>query len=80
MDESIKQFVIENINDVNREFSRLDEHILSANLNYQHTFNLGEFNPLLKAGTYTEYRTRKYNPVISCTHGIQEVCLLLMPS
>lgn len=60
MDESIKQFVIENINDVNREFSRLDEHILSANLNYQHTFNLGEFNPLLKAGTYTEYRTRKY--------------------
>lgn len=61
MDESIKQFVIENINDVNREFSRLDEHILSANLNYQHTFNLGEFNPLLKVGTYTEYRTRKYN-------------------
>ena len=61
MDEESHQFVIENINDANREFSRLDEHILSANVNYQHSFSLGEFNPLLKAGAYTEYRTRKYN-------------------
>lgn len=61
MDDESKQFMIENINDVNREFSRLDEHILSANVNYQHTFDFGEFNPLLKAGVYTEYRTRKYD-------------------
>ena len=49
MDEESHQFVIENINDANREFSHLDEHILSANVNYLHSFSLGEFNPSLKA-------------------------------
>ena len=53
-------FEIENLNDVNREFSRLDEHILSGNINYQHDFDFDGFKPVLKAGAYTEYRTRTY--------------------
>ena len=52
---------VENLNEINREFSRLDEHILSANVNYQHDFSFGDFTPVLKAGAYTEYRTREYN-------------------
>lgn len=55
------QLEVENLNEINREFSRLDEHILSANINYQHDFSFGEFTPSLKAGFYTEYRTREYN-------------------
>ena len=55
------QLEVENLNEINREFSRLDEHILSANLNYQHDFAFGDFTPTLKMGGYTEYRTREYN-------------------
>ena len=55
------QLEVENLNEINREFSRLDEHILSANLNYQHDFAFGDFTPTLKLGGYTEYRTREYN-------------------
>lgn len=50
-----------NGNDISREFTKLDEHILSANVNYQHDFTFGNFMPALKAGAYTEYRTRNYN-------------------
>lgn len=55
------QLEVENLNEINREFSRLDEHILSANLNYQHDFAFGDFTPTLKMGGYTEDRTREYN-------------------
>ncbi|WP_233522777.1 MULTISPECIES: TonB-dependent receptor [unclassified Bacteroides] len=44
-----------------REFTRLDEHIASANVNYRHDFAFGDFTPVLKAGLYGEYRTRAYN-------------------
>ena len=47
-------------NDINREFTKLDEHILSAGLNYERPFKLGEFAPTVKAGIFGEYRTRKY--------------------
>lgn len=47
-------------NDINREFTRLDEHIVSANANARHDFHFGTFEPQLKAGVYGEYRTRDY--------------------
>lgn len=48
-------------NDISREFTRLDEHVGSANVNYQRDFQFGNFTPTLKAGAYGEYRTRTYN-------------------
>ena len=50
-----------NGNDISREFTKLDEHILSVNVNYLHDFTFGNFTPSLKAGAYSEYRTRTYN-------------------
>jgi len=47
-------------NDMNREFTRLDEHIMSANVNDSHAFQFGGFKPVLKLGAYGEYRTRDY--------------------
>lgn len=46
---------------ISREFTRLDEHIVSAGSNYRKDFHLGTLEPVLKAGAYTEYRTRSYN-------------------
>lgn len=48
-------------NDTHREWTRLDEHIVSATLNEDHKFVFGSWEPSLKAGAYAEYRTRKYN-------------------
>lgn len=48
-------------NDITREFTSLNEHIASANVNYQREFQFGKFSPILKAGAYGEYRTRTYN-------------------
>ncbi len=48
-------------NDISREFTSLNEHIASANINYQRDFQFGSFNPTLKVGGYGEYRTRTYN-------------------
>lgn len=61
LDEDKQQFTIDNLSDVNREFSRLNEHIASANVNYQRTFHFDNFDPMLKVGGYSEYRTRNYN-------------------
>ncbi len=44
-----------------REFTRLDEHIASANMNYRHDFLFGNIAPVLKTGLYAEHRTRTYN-------------------
>lgn len=46
---------------ISREFTRLDEHIVSAGSNYRKDLHFGAFEPTLKAGVYGEYRTRKYN-------------------
>lgn len=48
-------------NDISREWTRLDEHIISAGINDKHVFQFGSFEPKLQMGAYTEYRTRKYN-------------------
>lgn len=47
-------------NDVSREWTQLDEHIFSANINNKHDFIFGEWSPSVKFGAYGEYRTRKY--------------------
>lgn len=48
-------------NEINREFTRLDEHIASANISDSHDFRLGSLMPSVKIGAYGEYRSRKYN-------------------
>ena len=48
-------------NEINREFTKLDEHIVSANINEKHDFHFGSFSPSLKIGAYGEYRSREYN-------------------
>ena len=60
MMEEEKRFVIDNLNDFNRETSRLDEHILSASANWKHDFTFGTFTPSLFAGAYVEHRRRVY--------------------
>jgi len=53
---------LSNGNDISREFTALNEHIVSAQANDTHTFHFGnQFEPALKYGLYGEYRTRKYN-------------------
>lgn len=48
-------------NDMQRDFTRLAEHIASAGVNYEVTFREGKnFAPKLKTGLYSEYRTREY--------------------
>ena len=47
-------------NDISREWTRLDEHILSAAVNDKHDFTFGSWKPTLKIGAYGEYRTRDY--------------------
>lgn len=47
-------------NDIKREFTRLDEHIVSAGINERHDFHFGAFEPQIKLGAYGEYRTREY--------------------
>ena len=43
-------------NEINREFTKLGEHIASVNVSDNHTFSFMD----LKVGAYGEYRSRKY--------------------
>lgn len=47
-------------NDISREWTQLDEHILSLGVNNKHHFKFGNFEPDLKVGAYGEYRSREY--------------------
>lgn len=47
-------------NDISREWTKLNEHIVSTGVNYKHQFNFNGWEPFLKVGGYGEYRTRKY--------------------
>ena len=47
-------------NDISREWTQLDEHILSLGVNEKHHFKFGSFEPDLQVGAYGEYRTRQY--------------------
>lgn len=52
---------VENLNDINREFSFLKENIWSAGANWNHDFDLDGWKPSLKLGAYGEHRSRKYD-------------------
>lgn len=47
-------------NDASREWTKLDEHIISAAVNDKHMFSFGNWTPSLQAGAYGEYRSRDY--------------------
>jgi outer membrane receptor protein involved in Fe transport len=47
-------------NDISREWTQLDEHIVSANVNNKKDFKFNNWTPSLKFGAYGEYRTREY--------------------
>ena len=48
-------------NEMQRDFTKLVEHIASAGVNYTQTIREGStFAPQLRAGLYGEYRTREY--------------------
>ncbi len=47
-------------NEIERIFYRLNEHIGSAGINYQKTFDVGSLQPILKAGAYSEMKNRDY--------------------
>lgn len=47
-------------NEIQREFSKLNEHIISASGNYNYDMTFNRFKPSLKVGIYGEYRTRSY--------------------
>lgn len=47
-------------NDISREWTQLDEHIFSANVNNEYQLEMGSWMPKVKVGGYGEYRTRKY--------------------
>ncbi|MBP7768004.1 MAG: TonB-dependent receptor [Prevotella sp.] len=47
-------------NDISREWTELDEHIVSANVNNKKDFRFNNWTPTLKVGAYGEYRTRDY--------------------
>ena len=49
------------MNNIIRDFNRLDENIYSAGVNYNRMFAFGTFAPTLKAGVYAEYRSRDYH-------------------
>ena len=52
---------LSNGNDISREFTALNEHILSAQANDKMDIKISDsFNPMIKYGVYGEYRTRKY--------------------
>ena len=52
---------IENLNDINREFSYLKEHLFSGGANWKHHFTLAGIKPTLKVGAYAERKKRKYD-------------------
>ncbi|HBC21607.1 MAG TPA: ligand-gated channel protein, partial [Porphyromonadaceae bacterium] len=61
LDPESGQMEVDNLNDVNREYNRLDEHIGSAGVNYTHDFRSWAIPVTLKAGGYGQYRSRVYN-------------------
>ncbi|MDD7632433.1 MAG: TonB-dependent receptor [Parabacteroides sp.] len=47
-------------NEINREFTKLDEQIVSAQVGDTHQFQFGSFEPTVRVGAYGEYRSRDY--------------------
>lgn len=51
---------VPSINELGRLYMTNHEHVLTAALNYEHKFLVAEIFPTLKAGAYSEYKTRNF--------------------
>ncbi len=49
------------LNDIEREFTKLDEHIASVGINYTDRYAIASSQLTLRTGGYSEYRSRTYN-------------------
>lgn len=58
--ENDDRMVLENLNDINRELSHLDENIMSGAADWEHRLAFRAWRPTLKVGGYGEYRSRQY--------------------
>ena len=47
-------------NDISREFTKLNENVESANVNYERTMDINGWQPMLKVGAFGEMRGRDY--------------------
>lgn len=47
-------------NDISREWTMLNEHIISGSISDKYVFTLSNWKPFVKYGLYGEYRTRNY--------------------
>jgi hypothetical protein len=47
-------------NDIRRYYQSLNEHNVSANVNYNHTFKFEKLTAGIKTGLYSEYKTRDF--------------------
>lgn len=47
-------------NDISREWTKLDEHIISLNVSHRYDLHFKSFDPTIRFGAYGEYRTRRY--------------------
>ena len=54
------KFALTTGNDISREWTKLNEHIISANVNNVYDMKLGSWVPKLHTGLYGEYRSRNY--------------------
>ena len=54
------KFALTTGNDISREWTKLNEHIVSANVNNVYDLMLGRWLSKLHTGLYGEYRSRKY--------------------
>ena len=52
------KFALTTGNDISREWTKLNEHIISANVNNVYDMKLGSWVPKLHTGLYGEYRSR----------------------
>ncbi len=63
IDDALTEGVMQltNGNEINREWTRLDEHTVSASADWKKSFAIGQVEPTLKAGALGERRHREYN-------------------
>ncbi len=57
-------------NDISREWTQLDEHILSLGVNDKHHFKFGNFEPDLQVGAYGSIAAENTRPATSSTTGM----------
>ncbi|MDR1054604.1 MAG: TonB-dependent receptor [Prevotellaceae bacterium] len=59
--EDIPNVIVRNEN-ITRYYQNLNDHIISASLNYKRKFSIAQIRSVFKVGVYAEYRKRAYSP------------------